>query len=297
MAATLVFDQTLFPALPEISIESFLAPVFTKTINATENELLEANAVNTLDAFLGTGCKSPSLCSSLALPSPLLDFDLALDSSSSTEDESNGANWHRNIHESYSNRAEPVMSATAVHKVDLAIVKPIRKPRNRALSTSGKERLLHSCSVCSRGFKTRNDLKRHVRTVHERQKNHACDMCGKRFGHSGHLNRHRETVHMKLRKHCCAICNDSFSQASHLRSHIAHVHNRERRHECAACSLKFVSETGLRKHLVNVHGVKPSIRCSIPGCDELFVLENDRRRHALRQHLNVRCEVKQPCFR
>eukprot|EP00171_Calliarthron_tuberculosum_P013792 IDg13792t1 len=154
----------------------------------------------------------------------------------------------------------------------------------------------HACGKCSKRFKMRGDLQRHVRTVHERKKIYTCKTCGKTFGHSGHLNRHNESVHLQLRRHKCALCGDQFFQASHLQSHIAHVHDRRRPFECKLCCLRLATENGLRNHLKNIHRAANSFLCSEPGCKEGFLLENDLKRHERREHLagiNAEDDVEQ----
>ncbi|XP_021961651.2 zinc finger protein 724-like [Folsomia candida] len=64
------------------------------------------------------------------------------------------------------------------------------------------------CDVCPQTFFGRSEQQRHIRRVHENQRNCPCTVCDKRFSNSYHLKRHVEAVHEtdKERIHACDKC-------------------------------------------------------------------------------------------
>ncbi len=52
-----------------------------------------------------------------------------------------------------------------------------------------------------------------------------CDSCGKAFSPAGNLKTHINTVHNGQKEHECVSCGMSFSQAGNLKIHINVVHN------------------------------------------------------------------------
>ena len=51
------------------------------------------------------------------------------------------------------------------------------------------------CDSCGKPFTKSGDLKKHIKTIHEGQRNYKCDFCGKSFTQSGRLKRHIKALH------------------------------------------------------------------------------------------------------
>merc|ERR1712183_153716 len=53
------------------------------------------------------------------------------------------------------------------------------------------------CDICHKSFGRRADLTRHIRTVHEKQRDYECNLCEKGFVKNTDLNRHIRNIHKK----------------------------------------------------------------------------------------------------
>ena len=51
---------------------------------------------------------------------------------------------------------------------------------------------------------------RHVRVVHEKQKDFVCELCDKSFASNANLKQHLDAVHEKLRPFKCEYCDADF---------------------------------------------------------------------------------------
>jgi len=106
-------------------------------------------------------------------------------------------------------------------------------------------------TVCSKIFKQRSNLERHIRS-HTRTKSHRCEECGKCFVDSTRLKEHR-WIHSDYKPHKCQHCDKVFRHLSHLRNHEANSHGAIKEHACDQCPKKFVYAYQLRTHINSVH--------------------------------------------
>ena len=112
---------------------------------------------------------------------------------------------------------------------------------------------------CNKSFSLKSSLKKHMRSVHLRERSHVCDYdgCGKAFSQQGHLTTHVKGVHLRERNHVCDYdgCGKAFSCNSHLTTHVKGVHLRERSHVCDydGCGKAFSVKSHLTKHVATVH--------------------------------------------
>ncbi|XP_035712276.1 zinc finger protein 708-like [Folsomia candida] len=138
----------------------------------------------------------------------------------------------------------------------------------------------HTCSTCGRGFGDWAAMKRHEVTHLEKctRKIFKCELCPQTSSSRGNLRTHVQSVHEKQRNHPFAFCDKRFSTLINMRTHVERTHptntvkirscdkseykshskvnfaRHEKRHnstnrrECYFCGRQLVSFTNLVKH-------------------------------------------------
>ena len=105
-------------------------------------------------------------------------------------------------------------------------------------------------------------LRRHIKQVHEGQRDHNCEVCGKSFFSKSdmklHLNRHNSDPGSRA-THTCEVCGKSFTDSGTVAKHIRQVHEGEADNVCETCGKSFFSKTDMKRHIDAVHLKKPNV--------------------------------------
>ena len=80
------------------------------------------------------------------------------------------------------------------------------------------------CDLCNYVSARKDNLKKHVQSVHEKLKPYNCRQCGKAFSMKQHCKEHEESIHDGI-THSCDFCEMICTTKGHLRTHIKKVHN------------------------------------------------------------------------
>ncbi|XP_041470142.1 zinc finger protein 570-like [Lytechinus variegatus] len=166
----------------------------------------------------------------------------------------------------------------------------------------------HECTICSRNFKFRCELKRHLRD-HKGEMRHAfssgdkriwdmyklndlmavrmsgkkrftkekqfqCSFCSKTFTGNSSLNRHVKS-HMEGKPFQCTDCSMRFLDASALAKH-ATMHSGEKPFECSICGKRYANKYHFADHMKLHTGERPY---ACPMCERRFIRKADMKRH------------------
>ncbi|XP_063371311.1 zinc finger protein 320-like [Cydia amplana] len=113
------------------------------------------------------------------------------------------------------------------------------------------------CLECNITFKYSYLYKEHNYQVHGAKRPIAtCNICAKTFLTPNNLKLHVRRIHNAERNHVCRICDMSFFTAHGMRKHIRRTHTdvEIKPYSCDYCACKFKMKYSLSKHLKNRHG-------------------------------------------
>ena len=145
---------------------------------------------------------------------------------------------------------------------------------------------LSVCQECSLTFKTKSDLKLHLKTIHkypaetDNQKLGIellhCQECTKTFRSKLGLETHVKTIHRGIRVEC-SKCTKTFTNASGLRYHMKTFHSQS----------GFTQKQGRPKA---THDGGKRLKCR--ECDRTFAFQSNRAQHVFAFHRG-----KRPAYR
>ncbi|XP_071050490.1 zinc finger protein OZF-like isoform X12 [Onthophagus taurus] len=146
------------------------------------------------------------------------------------------------------------------------------------------------CNICEKLFKTFQERNRHVKALHNENRNvYACDICDEFFLTTSALERH-ENKHLNKHKFQCDECGKKFHIKSSLNHHIALQHKGVR-YTCEECGKSFASEPYFRKHCVTHKEdyVPPNFHCL--ECGKIY-----NRKSSLAMHIQIHRDPSKKFF-
>ena len=170
------------------------------------------------------------------------------------------------------------------------------------------------CNICSKVFKSKQNVKSHIDEVHLKIKPYPCPECNRHFAKNSHLKRHL----IYHQKHSMKILNDSteelltndndlfvngdpfqevaasfkcndcekcFPDSYKFKRHYDAVHLNLKPFKCHICVKKFRDRSMLGRHTNSVHVMVKGIKCE--KCNETFSRQSDLRIHLTKVHFEL----------
>ena len=147
-----------------------------------------------------------------------------------------------------------------------------------------------TCPNCYKLFYSKKNVKRHIKTQHERIQRLNCNDCDQTFASSMALNYHMKRSHPPKSGLKCDSCGDTFPNFKKYAIH-ARSHESSRDHKCDECHALFSSNSNLNRHISEEHqivnyNVKKITVMTYPfTCDECDFYT--KRKHYLQVHKHL----------
>ena len=106
----------------------------------------------------------------------------------------------------------------------------------------------YKCDLCDSDFKTKDELEKHKKKVHEVKKLFQCNICSTGFVTKNILKNHLKTIHEDPRKYKYNVCDSSdYKTKDELEKHNRIFHQGS--FQCYICRDSFVTLFSLKNHL------------------------------------------------
>ncbi|XP_046747062.1 zinc finger protein 34-like isoform X8 [Diprion similis] len=108
--------------------------------------------------------------------------------------------------------------------------------------------MLHRCDKCDYGTKTKNNLKSHYIRKHTDDYKFSCEHCGKRFKMEWDLKFHVGTHGSS--QHMCDICGRFYTSSYSLYKHRKVAHLNDYKYQCNVCNKRLLTQENLDNHML-----------------------------------------------
>ena len=157
-----------------------------------------------------------------------------------------------------------------------------RKANLQIQLKSDMEEEEYKCGQCTYTSHSKQHLRCHITSLHEKVRNHLCDLCGSSFFQEGSLESHMNMVHHMGVTYKCEQCPYKTIRKDYLMNHATRVHEKKWSHICDHCGVTFKQEYSLRRHLKTVHKMGEKYKCE--QCHYESFAEGSVKRHFRAKH-------------
>ena len=151
----------------------------------------------------------------------------------------------------------------------------------------------HKCKKCGKAFWDKSNLRRHIKSVHNKMKDHICKECGYSASQKIALKKHIKAVHDKIKDHICKECGYAASEKFNLQIHINEVHDKIRDHVCKECGYATSREVSLKEHIKSVHDKIKDHICK--ECGYAASREGSLKQHIKAVHEKIKDHICKEC--
>jgi Zinc finger, C2H2 type len=173
------------------------------------------------------------------------------------QEEQNEVNTYQ-IPQSTTGSASKRLAASPALPTQLPAARPLTQGSSSRLDSSGarasgQASVRFACTEpgCKSSFTRKSSMYRHIRAVHEGEKNHPCPdlSCNKFFAKKNDAIKHYKSVHLNQKTHPCKIaCGKFFSKKDHANKHYEEVHLNQQ-YVCSLCLATFSRRYNLNGHI------------------------------------------------
>ncbi|XP_002741063.1 uncharacterized protein LOC100368392 [Saccoglossus kowalevskii] len=171
---------------------------------------------------------------------------------------------------------QPPMSSSPPDLADLGKLFPvdIKTPLHElhTLDTMQVTRRTYRCSDCGYETNRRNNLKRHINTMHELcEKKLEC--CGLEFSSKAELRKHIQSKHRE--GYNCTVCRKNFCRKALLKRHLT-VHSGQKEFSCELCGYATSHKSNLERHKkVHIKAFMPPVLDRLETSPTLGIMETE----------------------
>ena len=134
-----------------------------------------------------------------------------------------------------------------------------KQTKDRHIENCHKPKEKYVCTRCKWSFKSKMGLVTHEKIKHGSVKYHNCNICDTKFSNEANLKRHIRSVHEK--KFTCLVCQEVFDCKRKLERHKRHFFHFQEKEEikdvfsCDNCDFKTSRKDSLLRHKRLKHGI------------------------------------------
>ena len=137
--------------------------------------------------------------------------------------------------------------------------------------------LKYLCPRCPFRTTHKPNIKVHIKTVHDKNKDFKCELCNYATSRKPVLNQHVKNVHSKIKDLFCGVCDYRTGDPGNYRTHIRVRHDKIKDFACGNCSYKAGTRSNLVRHIKVSHSNAKSTLDLTAEPPEGSIVENIRK--------------------